>query len=291
MTDPFVHCQELVRNHDKDRFLTGLFADEANRAGLFALYAFNLEISRIREKVSDALPGEVRLQWWRDTLSGTEHGSVSDHPVAHAFIETVTKYDLPTRIILNLLEARCFDLYDDPMPDMHTLEGYLGETASIVFLLASMILTRSKAENLADACGHAGVSYALVNLLRALPWHSRRNQLYVPADILKRHGVDPQAIFSLEDDDAIKAVLVEMRTHTRHHLGEFKKCLPGVPRRAIPAFLPLCLVEPYLRQMERADYQPFQSQVELGPIRRQYIIWKSARKARKTAADQAQASA
>lgn len=284
MTDPFVHCQELVRNHDKDRFLTGLFAAEANRDGLFALYAFNLEISCIREKVSDALPGEVRLQWWRDTINGMEHGSVSDHPVAHAFVETVKKYDLPTGIILNLLEARCFDLYDDPMPDMHTLEGYLGETASIMFLLASMILTRSRAETLADACGHAGVSYALVNLLRALPWHSRRNQLYIPADILKRHSADPQAIFSLTEDDAINGVLAEMRNHARHHLNEFKQRLPGIPRNAIPAFLPLCLVEPYLRQMESTHYQPFHSQIELGPIRRQYIIWKSARKARKSAA-------
>ncbi|MEP3277007.1 MAG: phytoene/squalene synthase family protein [Stappiaceae bacterium] len=284
MTDPFVHCQELVRNHDKDRFLTGLFADENDRAGLFALYAFNLEVSRIREKVSDALPGEVRLQWWRDALSGTEHGSVSDHPVAHAFVRTIEKYDLPETAIANLLEARCFDLYDDPMPDMNTLEGYLGETGSIIFQLASMILTHTRAATLADTCGHAGVSYAMVNLLRALPWHSRRNQLYIPADVLSRNNTEAQAFFSLEAGKPVDSVLDEMRAHTRHHLSAFKERLADVPRQAIPAFLPLCLVEPYLKQMEAGTYQPFHSQIDLGPLRRQYIIWKSARKARKITA-------
>src|SRR6476659_2869718 len=42
----------LVRRHDHDRFQTVLFAPAARREALFALYAFNYEIARVRDSVS-----------------------------------------------------------------------------------------------------------------------------------------------------------------------------------------------------------------------------------------------
>ena len=74
MTTDFDHAAEIVRQYDKDRYLSALLAPGQYRPGLMALYAFNSEIARIRELVSEPLPGEVRLQWWRDLLEGTEHG-------------------------------------------------------------------------------------------------------------------------------------------------------------------------------------------------------------------------
>jgi phytoene synthase len=62
-----------------------------------ALYGFNAEISRIREIVSEPLPGEVRLQWWRDFLEGTSHGAVGANPVASALAQTIDRYKLPKK--------------------------------------------------------------------------------------------------------------------------------------------------------------------------------------------------
>jgi len=42
-----------VRRHDRDRFQTVLFAPAARREALFALYAFNYEIARVRERISE----------------------------------------------------------------------------------------------------------------------------------------------------------------------------------------------------------------------------------------------
>ena len=53
MNAPSDHCLELVRKGDKDRFLSSLFAPDDKRPHLLALYAFNLEITRIRDLVSD----------------------------------------------------------------------------------------------------------------------------------------------------------------------------------------------------------------------------------------------
>ena len=57
MLEAYAHCEQLVREADKDRFLATLFAPADRRPHLYALYAFNIEISRVREASHNALPG------------------------------------------------------------------------------------------------------------------------------------------------------------------------------------------------------------------------------------------
>ena len=60
---------EVVREHDRDRFRTVLFAPADRRDALFALYAFNFEVARIPETVSQPMLGQIRLKWWMDAYS------------------------------------------------------------------------------------------------------------------------------------------------------------------------------------------------------------------------------
>ncbi len=80
--DSVAFCADLVRSHDFPRYAATLFAPAAERRALLALYAFNVEIVRVRDQVSQPLPGEIRLQWWTDMLSGHAHGSAEGNPVA-----------------------------------------------------------------------------------------------------------------------------------------------------------------------------------------------------------------
>src|SRR5687767_346179 len=77
---------ELVRTADRDRYLAALYAPEDRRADLLALYAFNAEISGIRDRVSQSLPGEIRLQWWRDVIAARDADAGAGHPVAEALL-------------------------------------------------------------------------------------------------------------------------------------------------------------------------------------------------------------
>ena len=86
MQDAFAHCSELVRSADRDRFLAALFAPVQHRDALLALYAFNIEVARVREVAREALPGEIRLQWWREVLSGERGEEASANPVAAALL-------------------------------------------------------------------------------------------------------------------------------------------------------------------------------------------------------------
>ncbi|MCP8939337.1 squalene/phytoene synthase family protein [Alsobacter sp. SYSU M60028] len=269
----------LVRENDPDRWLATLFAPADKRAGLLALYAFNLEIARVRELVSDPLPGEVRFQWWRDALEDKARGDVRGHPVATALLEAIGRYRLPRQALLDLIEARTFDLYDDPMPSVGALEGYCGETSSALIRLASLVLAGGDDPGGADAAGHAGVAYAITGLLRALPWHASRGQVYLPADLMARHGVGREDIVSGRDSEGLRAALSELRDLARHHLDETRARIRETPAEIAPAFLPVALVSSYLARMERRDYHPFRTRVELPRWRAIWLLWRAARSA------------
>jgi phytoene synthase len=194
--EAYVYCETLLREHDPDRWLACLFAPWSHRKHLHALYAFSLEVARVREIVSDPMPGEIRFQWWRDALEGEERGDISAHPVASALLDTVKRFKLPRAALTNLVDARTFDLYDDPMPGMRQLEGYGGETSSAIIRMACLILADGRDPGGADAAGHGGLAFAITGLLRALPWHGARGQVYLPGDVLKEAGAMPQDLIA-----------------------------------------------------------------------------------------------
>jgi phytoene synthase len=276
--DVFALCADEVRAHDRDRFLADLFSPEAKRRYLFALHAFNLEIVRVRDLVSDPMPGEIRLQWWRDVLSGEARGEVAGHPVAAALLETIGLHHLPRAAFDNLIEAHIFDLYNDPMPTLGDLEGYAGETVSVLIQLAALILAGGEDPHTADAAGHAGVAQALTGLMRALPFHARRQQLFLPADLMERHGVKAEDIFAGRTTPELLALLSDLRETARRHLDAGRAALAHADRIALPAFQPVALVEPMLRLMDRPGYDPFQTTIDPPQWKRQWWLWRAARR-------------
>ncbi len=279
LASAYAACAQIMRESDKDRYLASLYAPEATRNGLFALYTFSHEVARVREVVSEALPGEVRLQWWRDVIEGSGHGAVQSHPVAAALLDTIEHCHLPRQALLDLIEARFFDLYDDPMPTLGDLEGYAGETSSALVRLASLICAQGADPGAAEAAAHAGVAYALTGLMRALPWHASRGQLYLPKDVLDRYGVTRDDVVSGRGGPGLHHALAELRSVARGHLGKVRQLRGTIPAVIAPAFLPVALVEGYLAQMERPGYDPLHSIITLPPWRQHWTYWRQARRA------------
>ena len=129
----YAHCEDLLRRDDRDRWLASLFVPQALRPHIHALYAFSLEIARVREIVSEPLLGEIRFQWWRDTLDGTGEAGAKANPVAAALIDTIARFSLPKAPLLELIDARLRDLYDDPVESPAALESYTEATCAKSF--------------------------------------------------------------------------------------------------------------------------------------------------------------
>jgi phytoene synthase len=275
----FPHCESMVRTMDRDRHVAVLFAPADRRPALFALHAFALEIGRVRELVSDPLPGEVRFQWWSDLLQGELRGHVGGHPVAAALLATMAENRLPARPLIDLIEARSFDLYEELFADVTALEAYCGQTSSALIQLSCIILARGEASGPAEAAGHAGCAHAIAGLLRAFPWTSRRGQVFVPQALLDEAGASRADIVNGRDTPALRKALGLMRDLARHHLDRTRGLIGTVEPRFAPAFLHLVGVEPYLERMERPDYEPFQSVIDIPHWKRIWLAWKQARPA------------
>ena len=92
--------------------------------------------------------------------------------------------------LLRLIAARRFDLYDDPMPDLASFEGYAGETVSVLYQLAAMILNGGGPVETGDAAGHLGVAHALIGHLRAFGYNASQGRIFLPWSVFAANGVD-----------------------------------------------------------------------------------------------------
>ena len=278
MQDAFAHCEGLVRTADKDRFLTTLFAPAEHRPALLALYAFNLEIARVREVVHEPLAGEIRLQWWSDVLEGEGRGEVAAHPVAAALLASVARYRLGRERLQALIASRRFDLDNEPMRSLADLAAYAEGASAGLIALAAQVLARGL--DIGALSHHAGLAHAFAGLLAAFPIHAARGKVFVPLDIMARHRAAREDALGGPATPQLHAALAEWRLHARRHLHAAAPLVASAPAAIIPALLPVALAGPTLARMERRGYDPF-TPIEIAPWRRQLRIWRAARSPRR----------
>jgi NADH dehydrogenase [ubiquinone] 1 alpha subcomplex assembly factor 6 len=244
----------LVRRHDRDRFLTALFAPADRRPALFALYAFNYEVAKTREIVSEATLGRIRLQWWRESLDAVYAGGpVRHHEVVEPLAAAIHRHGLSRRHFDRLIDARERDLEDEPPADV---KDYAEASAAPLVLLALEAL--DVREETALAAGRAiGTAYALAGLLRAVPFHARQKRLYLPFDRTSETGrLAERELFELRTTPELRRAARENARLAAAALDRATASRAAVPRAALPALLPAVLARADLARLARAGYDP-----------------------------------
>jgi NADH dehydrogenase [ubiquinone] 1 alpha subcomplex assembly factor 6 len=256
MTDPSLATG--LRQHDRDRYQTALFAPADRRDALFALYAFNYEVARIREHVREPMLGQIRLQWWRDALDEIYAGKPPRrHEVATPLAEAIRTHRLSKTHFATLLDARARDMEDAPPPSLAALEDYAAETSGSLNLLALEILGVGDA-HAADAARATGIAYALAGLLAAAPFHARQRRLYLPEELTHRHNADlERSLFALKSSPALVAVTRDIAALACQRLGEARQRRGTVPRAAMPVLLHATLAERRLKRLDAAGHNLF----------------------------------
>lgn len=261
-TPELSYCAEYVRKNDRDRFLCALFADPAKREDLFTLYAFNQEISKTREMVSEAMLGQIRLQWWRETLDGIEKGEVRKHEVVEPLANLLARGQIKREDLDALIDAREFDLEDTAPKDLDELDLYVDRTSGKLAVLAASLLGARSDKSL-EAARLAGQAYGLVGILRAIVFHGRAKRLYLPTETMDRHGVKQGDIFEFRSTDSVKEMTGALASHALLRIARARKSRKALPKSALPAALPLILGEGYLRKLRKAGYDPFSAEFGL----------------------------
>src|SRR5476649_2085969 len=150
-----------VRAADPDRYFSALFAPAPQRPFLFALYAFNAEISRIAETVREPMLGAIKLEWWRETAEGASKGNPRNHDVARGLAALFAERGVALADVEALIAARAFDSSPDTFADFAALEAYVDATSGAVMRLAAAILGGDPA-----VVKQAGLAYGFTGLVR-----------------------------------------------------------------------------------------------------------------------------
>ncbi|WP_255007670.1 squalene/phytoene synthase family protein [Roseovarius sp. M141] len=164
LSQDLIGCAGIVQRGDPDRFRAAMAASVTARPVLFAIYAFNVEVSRAPWMTQEPMIAEMRLQWWRDALEEIVQGAVvRRHEVVTPLAEML---DAEGAVLLDtLIVARQWDIYRDPFEDDAHLTAYLEKTSGNLMLAAARALGRVEASVVMDA----GYATGVANWLRAIP--------------------------------------------------------------------------------------------------------------------------
>jgi phytoene synthase len=255
------YCAAEVRAHDRDRFLACLFAPAGRRDALFALYAFNLEVAKTAEVVSEPMLGQIRLQWWREAIEEAYAGRPRKHQVVEPLTAAIAAHGLERALFDRLIDAREADLEPAPPADLEALERYAEDTSASLQRLVLQALG-AEGEAAREAARQIGIAWALTGLLRAVPFHAAQKRLYLPEDHLAVAGVDRQALFELKSSDALTGVVMRLANRARERLAEARRRRSEVPKTALPALLPARMADLYLDRLGAANFDPFDRRVQ-----------------------------
>lgn len=184
LTPAAQHCRDLIRKSDPDRLLLAELAPPERRPALWALAAFNWEVARIPERVTEPMLGDIRRQWWRDAWAEIADGTPRRQPVAEALAEAHAETPFDLSLIESFLDARAAE-QDGPPADLPALIRLAEQTGGALARLEATALGLDAAAY----AGHVGTAWALIGSLRALPQHLSHRRHHLPESLLAEHGI------------------------------------------------------------------------------------------------------
>ena len=259
----------LARAADYDRYLSAVFAPAARREALFALIAFNHEIARIPEAVSEPMLGRIRLQWWREVLEAVYAGKPARrHEVAVPLAEAIETCGLDRAPFEQLLDGRESDLEADGPADLAALERYAAATGGS--LTALMVQASGADSGPALAAGRqVGTAWALVGTLRAAPRTAAHGRIMLPADLLAKTGIAVDDLRAGNAFGRLAAAAEPVAGRAVALLAAARKARQSVPRQSRGVLLIARLADLYLARLRRAAWDPRHPSLDVGLLRRQ----------------------
>lgn len=258
-----------ARAGEPDRYLAALLAPRVVRADLLVLAAFAAEIGRVPFAATrEPLLGEMRLQWWHDSLQDADAVGRCGHPIADAMRSVICRHGLARERLLGLIDATHSALRPRPFADDEALHGHLAAIQGTLFGLAGRIAGAAHGGDFAAACAASAQAYGLARMLYELPHGLAHGRVALPQSRLTAARLKLEDVVAGADLGNLRAVCAQMCGDTRAHLLAARRHIAHLPRADRVAFLPLALVELYLRATVGLDGAQGLVRVAVSPLAR-----------------------
>ncbi len=252
LEESYAYCRRLARRRARNFYYSFLLLDAERRGAMCALYAFN----RVCDDISDE-PGRYgypspaqAIDDWREQLDAALEGRRPGHPIWPAFHDTVQRFGIPPRYFHEMIDGVRSDLEPRPFETFDELRRYCYQVASAVGLSILHVFgfTSPEALPLAEKCG---LAFQLTNILRDVREDARMGRIYLPAEDLRRFGVDPAALRDGTADEAFRRLMRFEAARARRYYEESEP-LVGLVNPGSRAAL-WALIRIYRRLLERIE--------------------------------------
>lgn len=244
---------KTVRQHDPDRFLLSLIAPARHRAALWTLFAFNYEIAKTREVVSETTIGLIRLQWWRDAIAEIYDGKTPRaHEVVTPLAEVIRDYDLDRELFDKLIYAREFDLEGVAPANMEGLLNYCDFTTTP---LTQLMLDIVQQDADVDVIKEVSVNYALIGLIRSAPYLLSIGHMMLPQDMLGEQGLSKEKLIDSNGKNDISGIVKACLNESSPLHKPSSKQLRSMQK----------LTQLYRNQITKYNYDVFDSRLSIAP--------------------------
>lgn len=261
---------ESARTCARDRYLSALLAPADAQGDLVVLAAYLGEVGRVPLLAQDATIGEIRLQWWRDALAAP---GPSGHPVADAVRDVRDRRRIDDALLMAPIEGVSRELYEDGVADQRALDLYAEETDGAAIRLALAVLGGGDRDAEADRLAGPGArALTMTRLALALPQHLAHGRLPLPAAFLGAQR-DPRGACPAEARAATRVLLARLAGEAEQALAAVRSREGRIDRGLFPAFLPLCLVQPYFKVMMTPKRDVLEDVADLSPLSRVTRLW------------------
>jgi NADH dehydrogenase [ubiquinone] 1 alpha subcomplex assembly factor 6 len=265
-----------LKKYDYYRYLCCLLSPEHLQPRFFAIYAFNNEIAKIKDVISEPMAGHIRLQWWRDAIEEIYNGRPEshNHHVVRDLYKVISQVDVPKDLFDNLIDAREADIEFSMPEDIASIENYAVGTSSRLFelLLAAAEINDKHAR---EAAHYAGIAYAITGIMRSMKFSAYRGRVILPKDLLDKASISEDDIINGRYLGKTNPIVHILCDKIEVNLTHVRALLKEAPRFAINVFLPLSVVDIFLARIRKNSYDIFYSDIESGRLRLQLNILKS----------------
>ena len=229
----------------------------AERLAMFAIYAFCREVDDVADEGGTTEQRLAELEAWREEVERLYAGAPT-RLTSLALLEPVRRFRLPKEEFIALIDGMEMDARESMRaPDMATLMLYCRRVAGTAGLLSLPIFGADEPEAPEFAIALAD-ALQLTNILRDIAEDADRDRLYLPRELLLRHGIDPERPpAEVIRHPGLAGVFRDLAAEARRRYADADRALTRCNRRRLrPALLMMAIYEAILVQLERTGWHP-----------------------------------
>lgn len=226
------------------------------RRAIFAVYAFCREVDDIADSEDQPATKTKLLNEWRERIADLFKSNPTEVITRELMIANAM-YGLEKDAYLAIIEGMEMDATGPiQAPSRAEFDLYISRVASAVGLLCIRIFGEVGEDGKATA-DHLGRALQITNILRDLREDADWDRLYLPRDLLKKHGInssDPEEVLKNQNLDALCRELAET-AEAEYQMagGALKQC---DPEKVKPALIMRDAYHRTLKRLVRRGWSP-----------------------------------